>query len=69
MAFRADVLDRVGGFDHAVGRIGRHPAGGEETEHRALRTWEGARIVVVDGARMHHRIPASTRRTSPALLP
>ena len=71
MAFRADVLDRVGGFDHAVGRIGRHPAGGEETEHRALRAWEGARIVVVDGARMHHRIPAiaSTRRTSPALLP
>jgi hypothetical protein len=59
MAFRADVFDRVGGFDHAVGRIGRHPVGGEETVLglRALRAWQGARIVVVDGARMHHRVP------------
>ena len=64
MTFRAEVFDRVGGFDHAVGRIGRHTVGGEEAELciRALRAWERARIVLVDGARMHHRVPRQRQR-------
>jgi glycosyltransferase involved in cell wall biosynthesis len=59
MAFRAEVFDRVGGFDHSVGRIGRRPVGGEETELciRAQQGWPGARIVLVEEAILHHRVP------------
>lgn len=32
MAFRRSVLDRVGGFDPAMGRVGTRPLGCEETE-------------------------------------
>jgi glucosyl-dolichyl phosphate glucuronosyltransferase len=66
MAFRAEVFDRVGGFDHSVGRIGRRPVGGEETELciRAQRGWPGTKIVVVEEATLHHRV--SRERQHPA---
>jgi GT2 family glycosyltransferase len=59
MAFRAEVFERVGGFDPSIGRVGRRPVGGEETELciRAQQRWPGKRIVVVEEATLHHRVP------------
>lgn len=61
MSFRRDVFETVGGFRLEVGRIGRLPAGCEETELciRARRQLPGARIVHVPSARVRHRVRAS----------
>ena len=59
MAFRAEALEGVGGFDEAIGRVGLRPVGGEETELciRVRDAWPSKRIVVVEGATLHHRVP------------
>ncbi len=64
MSFRRDVFAEIGGFDTAVGRVGRSPAGCDETEFciRARRRWRGRTIVYDPCVRVSHRVPA--RRSS-----
>lgn len=66
MAFRADLFQRVGMFNPAIGRLGSLPLGCEETEFclRALRAMPGARIALVAGAEIDHRVPAARARAS-----
>src|SRR3954464_9854924 len=61
MAIRRDVLDRAGGFASALGRVGRLPAGCEETELciRAGRGHAGGVFVHEPGARVDHTVPAA----------
>jgi glycosyltransferase involved in cell wall biosynthesis len=61
MAFRADVFQRVGMFNPAIGRLGSLPLGCEETEFcvRAAREIQSARIVLVGGADIDHHVPAA----------
>jgi GT2 family glycosyltransferase len=69
MAFRAGVFATVGTFNPAIGRLGTLPLGCEETEFclRAARTIHGARIALIAGAEIDHRVPA-TRATPRYLL-
>ena len=64
MAFRRTVFEAAGSFDPAVGRLGTLPIGAEETELciRARRAIPGGRIVLVDGAEVHHTVPRSRAR-------
>lgn len=64
MAFRRTVFERVGGFRPEVGRLGKHPAGCEETELcvRATRAEPKGRIVYVPAAVVRHRVPAARTR-------
>src|SRR5262249_6573654 len=57
MSFRRSVLERVGGFDDAVGRIASHPSGCEETELciRVGQQLPGAVIWYAPAAVVHHR--------------
>jgi GT2 family glycosyltransferase len=66
MAFRADLFDRVGMFNPAIGRLGSLPLGCEETEFclRAARATPGARIALIAGAEIDHRVPAARVRAS-----
>ncbi len=59
MSFRRQVLMSVGGFRHALGRIGTLPAGCEETELciRASRFWPGLNFVYDPRAVVSHRVP------------
>jgi glycosyltransferase involved in cell wall biosynthesis len=61
MAFRSDVFARVGMFNPAIGRLGSLPLGCEETEFclRAARDMPDARIVMIGGAEIDHRVPAA----------
>jgi glycosyltransferase involved in cell wall biosynthesis/GT2 family glycosyltransferase len=70
MAFRTDVLRRVGGFHAGVGRARRLPVGGEETELaiRIGRTAPGARIVFEPASRVRHRVPRSRATFRYALI-
>jgi GT2 family glycosyltransferase len=60
MSFRRDVFSRAGGFDPAMGRIGKDGAGCEETEFsiRARRSQDAGRIVLEPAAVCHHNVPA-----------
>ena len=60
MSFRADVLDRVGGFNTALGRQDAIPLGCEETELciRAVIGAPGSRVVYEPAALVHHHVPA-----------
>ncbi|MET3922568.1 glycosyltransferase [Arthrobacter sp. UYEF20] len=60
MSFRADVLDRVGGFNTSLGRQDAVPLGCEETELciRAVMGAPGSRIVYEPAALVHHHVPA-----------
>lgn len=60
MSFRRHVLAAVGGFDPAVGRIGKDGGGCEETELsiRARRAVPGGRIVLEPAAVCRHAVPA-----------
>ena len=60
MSFRAEVLDRVGGFNTALGRQGAVPLGCEETELciRAVIGAPGSRVVYEPAALVHHHVPA-----------
>ena len=61
MSFRRAAIVAAGGFREDVGRVGRHPTGGEETELsiRIRRAHPEARILHVPKARVHHRVPRS----------
>jgi GT2 family glycosyltransferase len=58
MSVRAEVFDRIGGFDEEVGRIGLIPLGAEETELciRIGQRVRGARVVFEPSAVVHHRV-------------
>jgi O-antigen/teichoic acid export membrane protein/GT2 family glycosyltransferase len=60
MSFRRDVLTRLEGFRHDLGRIGTRPLGGEETELciRAIREHPSGRLVYEPAATVRHRVPA-----------
>jgi glycosyltransferase involved in cell wall biosynthesis len=63
MSFRREALDRVGGFTHGIGRIGKLPLGCEETELAIrVRRETGGVVVFLPGARVEHFVP-STRTT------
>ena len=61
MSFRREVFERVGGFQHSLGRVGDRPLGCEETELciRASRAWPGGLVVLEPAARVHHQVPDS----------
>ena len=58
MSFRRDVFTGVGGFDEAMGRLGKDAAGCEETEFaiRARAADPGARIVLEPDAACRHNV-------------
>jgi GT2 family glycosyltransferase len=60
MSFRAEVLNRVGGFNTALGRQDAIPLGCEETELciRAVIGAPGSRVVYEPAALVHHHVPA-----------
>ncbi|SDY92693.1 Glycosyl transferase family 2 [Micromonospora pattaloongensis] len=60
MSFRRSVLDRIDGFDPALGRIGRTPVGCEETELCIrMRQRHPDGVVLYDpAARVRHRVTA-----------
>jgi hypothetical protein len=66
MAFRADLFDRAGMFNPAIGRLGSLPLGCEETEFclRAARAVPGGRIALISGAEIDHRVPAARATVS-----
>ncbi len=59
MAFRREVIERVGAFDTALGRTGQNLLGGEEKEFFARVTASGGEIWWVPGAVVQHLIPPS----------
>lgn len=66
MAFRRTVFEAVGRFHPAVGRLGTLPIGAEETELclRARSEIAGARVLMVDGAVVHHFVGRDRGRLS-----
>jgi GT2 family glycosyltransferase len=60
MSFRRDVFDAIGGFDSAIGRVGRLPVGCDETELciRARRHWPERKIVHDPSVKVSHRVPS-----------
>ncbi len=58
MSFRRDTFDRVGGFDEAMGRLGKDAAGCEETEFsiRARAARPATRIVLEPAAQCRHTV-------------
>lgn len=64
MSFRRGVFEQVGGFHHAIGRVGTRPVGCEETELciRATRRIPGARIVYDPAVRVRHHLPEGRAR-------
>jgi glucosyl-dolichyl phosphate glucuronosyltransferase len=58
MSVRAEVFERIGGFDEEVGRVGLIPLGNEETELciRIAQRIPGARVVHEPSAVVHHRV-------------
>jgi GT2 family glycosyltransferase len=61
MSLRRDVCEAAGGFRPQLGRVGRRPLGGEETELsiRAARTVPGGKVWYDPEAVIHHLVPAS----------
>ncbi len=59
MAFRAEMLQGLGGFSHAIGRVGRNPVGCEETELciRLRRVHPDAVVLYEPAAVVRHRVP------------
>jgi GT2 family glycosyltransferase len=59
MAFRREVILRVGGFTSGIGRVGRTPLGCEETELAIRATAAtGGRILQQPSAAVDHLVPA-----------
>ncbi len=60
MSLRRSVFDVVGGFDSAVGRVGTHPVGCEETEMciRISAHQPSSRILYDPEARVEHHVSA-----------
>lgn len=66
MSFRRSAFDRAGGFDVAMGRLGKDAAGCEETEFaiRARAAVEGGRIVLEPASICFHAVtPQRTTRS------
>lgn len=63
MSFRREVFERSGGFLSGMGRIGKYPAGCEETELciRASQEMRQGLFVYQPAARVRHRVPAARR--------
>ena len=63
MSFRREVFVRVGGFSPAIGRVGKRPLGGEETELciRVGQAMPGARIVYDPALNVRHRVSPDRR--------
>jgi glucosyl-dolichyl phosphate glucuronosyltransferase len=59
MSFRRELVAVVGGFRHGIGRVGRLPAGCEETEFciRARQRLPEAKFVYEPRARVTHAVP------------
>ena len=70
MSFRREVFDAVGGFDSAIGRVGRVPVGCDETELcvRARQHWPSRRIVFDPQVKVSHRVPVRRARLRYFLL-
>lgn len=64
MSFRREVLQAVGGFRPALGRVGSRPSGCEETDLciRAAARFPAGAIVYDPFARVDHSVPASRGR-------
>jgi len=64
MAFRRSALELVGGFSGAIGRVGTHPVGCEETELaiRVRQAQPSARVVLEPLAIVHHKVTAPRLR-------
>jgi GT2 family glycosyltransferase len=60
MSFRRDALERAGGFDCALGRVGKLPVGCEETELciRLRRRMPGGVVVLDPAAVVRHQLTA-----------
>lgn len=60
MAFHRALYQEIGGFHHAIGRVGRIPVAGEETEFciRAKQRWPHKYWLYNVNARVHHTVPA-----------
>jgi GT2 family glycosyltransferase len=58
MSLRREAFEAVGGFSHSLGRVGKHPAGCEETELciRAGRAFPGTSMTYQPAARVRHRV-------------
>jgi GT2 family glycosyltransferase len=66
MSLRREAFDVAGGFAHSLGRVGRHPAGCEETELciRATRSFPGTTLLYVPDALVEHRVTPDRTRWS-----
>lgn len=66
MVFRREVFDLVGGFNEHLGRVGKIPLGGEETELciRLRRQRPGSRVVFEPSAVLRHRVSRERVRWS-----
>jgi GT2 family glycosyltransferase len=64
MSFRRSLVESIGGFSEDLGRIGKTPLGGEETEFciRARQRDPGALIIFEPLARVHHRVSSDRTR-------
>ena len=63
MSFRREALERIDGFAHGIGRIGKIPLGCEETELAIrMRRATGGIVVYLPNAGVEHFVP-STRTT------
>jgi len=60
MSFRRAVLDRIDGFNPALGRVGRNPIGCEETELciRIQQQYPNGVVLYEPAARVSHRVTA-----------
>ena len=59
MAVRRSVIERVGGFDPALGRTGRSLLGQEQAEFFCRTRAHGIRGVYAPGMALHHHVPAA----------
>ncbi|MEJ2577931.1 MAG: glycosyltransferase family 2 protein [Kineosporiaceae bacterium] len=66
MVFRREVFDLVGGFNEHLGRVGKIPLGGEETELciRLRRQRPESRVVFEPSAVLHHQVSRERVRWS-----
>jgi glycosyltransferase involved in cell wall biosynthesis len=61
MSIRREVFAAIGGFHSGLGRVGKRPVAGEETEFciRAIQRWPRRYFLYEPKAKVDHRVPAS----------
>ncbi len=61
MSIRREVFAAIGGFHSGLGRVGKRPIAGEETEFciRAIQRWPRRYFLYEPRAKVAHRVPAS----------